>query len=198
MQFDFEALGLSKEDVQERLIETLADRMLKAKGWDDDGDEISLPSSLKTQLESLITKRLDLAVQSAFDRVVPTSIDDYVANYKIQQTNPYGQPEGPQQTFVEFIAGRVNEYLLELVDGSGVSQREAKAKGNSWYGSGKSQNRINFMLDIRLAGAINEGIEKAFADTKGLLANGIQAAVLAHLKQFGETLKGYVSHVPVK
>ena len=70
---DFEALGLTKEDLQERLIETLADRMLKSKGWDSDGDEISLPSSLRSQLEALITKRMDRAVQAAFDATVPST-----------------------------------------------------------------------------------------------------------------------------
>lgn len=196
---DFEALGLTKDEVQERLIETLADRMLKAKGWDDDGDEISLPSSLKTQLEALITKRMDLAVQSAFDRVVPSTIDQFVAEYKIQQTNQYGEKQGPALSFVEFITQRVTGYLAEPIDHSGVSEREAKAKGNSWYGerNGK-QNRVTYMINERLATAINQGIEAAFKDTKSLLAGGIEKAVLAHLQQFGETLKGYVSHVPLK
>ena len=195
---DFEAIGLTKKEVQDRLIETLADRMLKAKGWDNDGYEISLPSTLRHQLDELITKRMDRAVQAAFDATVPSTIDEFVASYKIKQTNEYGEAKGRELSFVEFITERVQGYLLEPVDYQGVSEREAKAKGNSWYQRDKTNNRITHMLNSRLEAAINEGIEKAFKDTKSLLAGGIEAAVLTHLKQFGETLTGYVSHRPLK
>jgi hypothetical protein len=196
MDNTLELLGLTQEQLQDRVIETVSDKMLTSIGWDHDGEDVSRKSNLRNRLDEMLKHRIDAALAAHFEKVIPPSFDKWIAEYKVQRTSQWGEKKSEPMTFLDYISSRVDGYLNEEVDSSGQSQEEAKAKGNSWYGG--KQVRIIRMIDGRLTAAITEGIEKAFASTKGILAGGIEKAVLLHLGQFGETLKAYVSHVPKK
>ena len=57
-----EELGFTQEELQQKVIETICDRLLNTTTADEDGEPFIRPSTLQTKLDAVIKERIDVAV----------------------------------------------------------------------------------------------------------------------------------------
>jgi hypothetical protein len=118
-----EDIGFTKEELQEKVITTIADRLLQTLEVDsEDGSEYSAPTSLKKKLDEVVKKRVDDAVAFIADKYILPNAATYIENFTLQQTTNWGEKKGEPVTFVQYLASRAEAYRREEVDSFGKNR----------------------------------------------------------------------------
>lgn len=147
MEATLSALGITKEELLDRLVERLAD------GWDDDGDEPRYWSAFEAKL----TERINTAVAGVVDAAAQKSIEERVAavlDGPWPNTNQYGEKRGAPQTFRELVMVRVDAYLNRKV-------RQHDGMPDDSYSSSGAMSRVDWLIAKAAEGAVKNGVEKA-------------------------------------
>ena len=90
-----EALGITAEDLTNRIVDQAVDSLLNSTGFDPENE-------VETRYESRFIESADM-----------------------KKTNAYGEAKGPAMTFKEYIASRAESYMSEDVDINGKNKVEA-------------------------------------------------------------------------
>lgn len=184
-----EALGFTKEELQERLIEHIADRVMRSRGYDEDGDEVTLPSDLERRLKDAVTARIDSAVAKIAETHILPNAEHYIENITFQATNKWGEKQAASMTYREYLAKKAEEYLTEQVNYDG------KSKAEDSYNFRGVQSRISHMVHRHLHYEIEKIMKAVVADENSKIAGGIQEAVKLKL---GEILAGLKVNIALK
>jgi hypothetical protein len=186
MQVSLESLGLTVEQMQERLVEAMIDRFLTSTVSDEDGEPVIVASHFKTAIQSSITKRVDETVERLIAPALEGSITSYIDGFMIPQTNAYGEPKREPETITEYIVRRAQEYLTEGVDWQGKSKREKR--GDS-YNHRDETTRVAFLIDKRLNEEIEKAMKEALKNANDAITNGLKSAVAHELNKINAKLK---------
>jgi len=178
---NLEELGLTKDDLQDRLIDALCERMLQRHDIDDDGCLID-DSRLREELDKAIKARIDEGIQRLARIHLLPKVDDMVENIVIQKTNDWGEPKGEALTFIEYLIARAEAYMTEKVS------RDGKSKNEDSYNFRAHTTRITYLIDQHLHYSIQTAMKKAMNDANSAIADGLQGAVKLALKQATENL----------
>jgi hypothetical protein len=81
-------LGLSREEIIERVIARIASGLLEVEGVDEYGDSIgSRPSNLQARLQAAVQKRADEKIAEIAEREILPKMGTFVETLTLQKTN---------------------------------------------------------------------------------------------------------------
>lgn len=189
MNITLESLGLSVEQMQDRLVEAMIDRFLTSNVSDEDGEPVAIVSKFQTSIREAILTRVDESVERLIAPALDGSITSYIDNYKIQSTNGYGEPKREPETITEYIIRRANEYLTEGVNFEGKSKKEYSSSGRDSYGYKDATTRVAFLIDKRLNDEIAKAMQEALKTANEAITGGLKSAVAFELNKINAKLK---------
>jgi hypothetical protein len=184
-----EQLGLSKEELQERVINTIADKMLSEEGFDEDGNELRLESRMQKTIRERIRTRIDAKVTEIADASILPRVTEMVENLVLQETNKWGEKTGEKLTFTEYLVKRADHYLREEVDRNGQSKDEIRYSSD-WR---KDSTRIMHVVHGYLSHNVERALKEAVENANKSIAGGLEGAVKLALDNIVENLKVSVS-----
>lgn len=93
MKFDLEALGFTKEELAEKVIERCAEDILTSVGLDEEGEghvrESSFKRSLTRKLDEIFTAKVTKATDEFLDGLIPKLLD-----HEFTETTSWGETKG--------------------------------------------------------------------------------------------------------
>lgn len=187
MELTLESLGLSKEEIQNRVVQRLADD-LKGK-YEYDTDEEGRPiqywekSSLYKQVVEQVTKRADEAVAKLAETYILPRVSSFVEGLCLTETNKWGEKTGGTLTFTEYLVKKAEEYLTEKVNYNGKSKSE---ESYSWTGT---QTRLTFLVHQHLHYSIESAMKDAVKNANAVIVRGLEETVKMKLSEIASQLK---------
>ena len=185
MSIDLQALGITTDELQERIVSRAVERLFEVSGMDEDGYDVIQSSPLAGRLEKAIKAAVDKRVGEIAERHVLPITGELVENIVLQATNQWGEKTGEPVTFREYLIKRADNYLREEVNYEGKSKAEA---GNS-YGWNKAQSRIAHLVHAHLHYNIESAMKEAVKSANTVIVAGIQETVKLKLAEVAAQLK---------
>lgn len=181
--FNLESLGITKEELTERVVNAIADDLLYARSEEDEGGERQWfgSSALKAELDKILKQRIDDAVRNTAEKYVFPRVDEIINALVLQETTKWGEKKGDPLSFTEYMVARAEAYLADDVDSYGRSKQECKEANSSWYGS--TGKRINRLVDEKFKAALAQVVEPSVKVVNQKLAEHLNAAVQTSLRE---------------
>ena len=126
-------LGLNKQELQDRLIDALVERVLT-------GDR------LPTKMRGAIWAAIDAKVDALMETHIVPAVEDMLAGVLIKETNKFGEPIGTTNTLREYITKRAEEWLKVPIDRYGQARE---------YTSDGSKPRGVYLVDKAIEGHLS-------------------------------------------
>jgi hypothetical protein len=178
VELTLESLGLTKEELQERVVEAIVRNVLRTTHYGPDEEECDQDSTFKATLDKAVKERINEAITAVADRHVQPRLEEYLANIVFQETNRWGESKGERITFLEYLSKKAEAYITEQVSWDG------KAKGEDSYNWSGKQTRLTYMVHKHLhdhmetviktaLGEANKTIGVALVDTCKLKLNEV-------------------------
>ena len=189
MELTCEQLGITPDDIADRVAKKIAETMLVSYSdeYDDETGETvqtDLPSKFQTLVRARVEAKVSAAVDAISERVVGGMVEERLTALTFPQTNGYGERKGEPLTLLEFIARRADTYLSEQVDSEGRAGRDC-------YGSARNP-RVVWMLEKWLASRIKDDMERALKNANAKIVGGIEEVVKANLADIANRLSAQV------
>lgn len=182
---DLEALGFSKEDLRERLIDRLCEQLLTEKGFDPySEEETTVVSSFRKQIDDRIKAQVSETINAIAEREVMPNVANFIETLSLQETTTWGEKVGQALTFTQYLVKRAEFYMREEVDNNGQNKEEARG---SWYGT--KQTRIAHLIHKHLHFEIKTAMESALKIATGEVVRGIHETARHKLNEIAEKLK---------
>lgn len=183
MSLALEDLGMTKEELQERVVQKLADDFV----FTGDGEESPIYLKLEKLMRDNIAQQLDAAVAKLADKYVMPNIIAHLEQLTLQQTTQWGERKGEKLTFIEYLTKAAQNYMAEKVDFKG------KAKSDGEYNWSGTQTRITYLVHQHLHYSIETAMKAALQDANSQIAKGIAEACKIKLAEITAKLKVGVS-----
>lgn len=190
MDITLESLGLSVNDMQDRLVQAMIDRFLTSVTHDEDGEPVVIASRFKEAVNKAITDRVDAKVDAMLAPILGPAINDYLTAFRIKHTNGYGEPKRDPETITEYVVRRSNEYLTEGVDWQGHTKADHTKGGREAYNYKATTTCVAFLIDKRLNEEMEKSMKEALVDANKAITNGLKSAVIYELDKLNAKLKG--------
>lgn len=185
MELTLESLGLSREDITERVVNQLANAFLYRKDIDVDGEETEVPSTIKQKLDKVIKDRIDAGIEQLADKYIIPNAESMIENITLQKTNEWGQAKKDEKplTFIEYLIQRAEFYMDEPVDYFGKTKKQGD------YNWRAGTTRISYLVDSYLQSRIETAMKEILKDANNILVGGIKKAVEMKLAEVQHSLK---------
>lgn len=180
----FESLGISKEELTEKLLNRLVEEFSTEVFWDEDGDSVRKPNNMARKVRDGITSHLDATVRRLAEEHVLPRVTEIVEGLVIQNTNAWGEKVGKPTTFIEYLIARADAYMCEDVNRDGKTK--AESGDYSWQ---KSTTRITHLVNAHLKYSIEAAMKQALATANKGIVGGLEAAVKYALSEAHAKLK---------
>ena len=164
-------LGLDPKEIEEKVIERIADRVLAGFSYDEDGEEFTRDSQFKRKLDAQILERVESTIAALAEKHVLPNVSAYVENLTLQKTNSWGEKTGQSQTFIEYLVARCDAYMREEVN------YEGKPKGTDSYSWTGKSTRVAYMVDKHLHWSIEQAMKRAFETANSSIVGGLKKAM---------------------
>lgn len=178
-----DALGITKEELAERVVKRIAEQMLSHFYSDPDGDETDEPTEFRRVIEKRVTARIDEAVDQIAAKNVLPNVGEYVENMCLQETNKWGEAKGKKLTFIEYLIARAEAYLTEKVS------FEGKAKGEDHFSWKGTQTRVAYLVHKHLQYSIETAMKAALQDANSAIVGGLEETIKIKLDEIRRQLK---------
>lgn len=169
-----EDFGLTQEQMLERLIDTMADRLFGEaidRDLDDEEYQVSNRQQVITALNTRIKEEIDKQVNAIFDQHILGKIDELLTKLVIPQTNKYGEPKREPLTLIEYITEKSEAWLEEPVNWKGKSKKE---EAYSWS---KDTTRLMYAVNKNLEDVLNRVVNDGAKEVQGAFAEQVKNAV---------------------
>ena len=179
------ALGISPEELGERIVSQAVETLLETTGFNPDTEEETRYAS---QFQRAIEERIKQAVDDkiaalAAVHLVPR-VGEMIEAADMRQTNRYGEAKTPKMTFKEYIAHRAEAYMAEDVDSNGKSKEES---GDSyWRVSGP---RLTVLMRMYIRDTLEKAAKAAVNDVNKVIADNIAKAAKQAIAAAGAAIK---------
>lgn len=189
-----EALGISKEELAERIIESAVDRLLSSSGFDPEAEEETrYESRFKREVEARVQKAVDAKIAALAEVHVLPRVGEMIETADMRKTNRYGEPVSPSMTFKEYIAHRADVYMTEDVDYHGNSKADLEAKNESTYNWRSCGPRLTVLMRSYIRDSLETQAKAAVADVNKVIAKNIEQAAKDAITAAATNLKVSVS-----
>lgn len=185
-----EALGITAESLAQRIVDQAVESLLSDTGYDEDGEKTSTyETRFKREIEKKVTEAADAKITAlAAVHLVPR-VGEMIEAADMRQTNKYGEPTTPRQTFKEFIAARAEAYMTENVDTNGNSKSQAGDPYN-WRSNG---SRLTVLMRMYIKTTLEAHAQAAVSDINKVIAKNIEQAAMSAITAAAAALKVQVS-----
>lgn len=182
MEFTCEQIGITQEELQERVVDGLVERIL---GHPVEADEGYVHTTVMNEAQARVVAAINAKVDAIAAAHILPRVEAMIEGLVLQQTNQWGEKKGEPVTFVEYLIERAEQFIKAPVD------FEGKAKDDKGYcGSWKpSTSRIAFMIERHLQYSIETALDTVLKDANSKLAEGIEQAVKIKLNEISLALK---------
>lgn len=187
---DMKELGFTKEELQERVIDRVCDRLLRTPDSlvdNQEGDDEFVPlgySELKKGIETKIKIRIDRAIEALADKHITPNVGALIEGLTLRKTNEWGEKKETGMTFVEYLTDRARAYMGEAVD------YEGKTVGGNGNHYGKTtQTRLVHLVDKHLHYEIQQAMAAASTGLIDVVKDAIQSTVKLKLSEFAANAK---------
>ena len=184
MSIDLQALGISNEELVNRLVDKISQDLLVSIDIDEDGGEYRAKNDIAKKLDALIKQTIDAKVAALAEKHITPNINTYIENLTLQQTNKWGEKTGQQITFIEYLTKQAELYLVEPVNFEGKTKEECGS-----YSFNKSQSRITHLIDKHLHYSIETAMKNALATANSAISEGITETVKIKLTEIVSKIK---------
>ena len=181
---DLESLGISKEELQNRVIDALCDKLLNERYFDEDGENAIASSTFGVKLTKVIKDRIDSQIAALAEEHVLPNVKTFIDNLVLQQTTEWGTKVGRPVTFIEYLTHQAETYMTEQVNYEGKSKNQSD--GYSWKGT---QTRLTNLVHQHLHYSIETAMKDALKIANNAIAQGIQETVKIKLAEIAAQLK---------
>lgn len=179
-----ESLGFTAEELQQRVIDQIVEKLMTATVYDYDKDsEIQTTSRIADRLNEAVRERIDEAVNAIADKHVLPNVTQYLEALTIQETNRWGEKKGGSVTFIEYLTQRADAYMREEVNYSG------KTKDEDSYCWRASSTRVAYMINQHLQNSIETAMKQALQVANSSIAKGLEEAVKIKLAEVVGSIK---------
>lgn len=189
-----EALGISKEELAERIIESAVDQLLSSTGFNPETEEeVRYESRFKREVEARVQKAVDAKIAALAEIHVLPRVGEMIEAADMRKTNSYGEPTSPSMTFKEYIAHRADVYMTEDVDYHGNSKADLEAKNESTYNWRNCGPRLTVLMRSYIRDSLETQAKAAIADVNKVIAKNIEQAAKDAITAAATNLKVAVS-----
>lgn len=178
-------LGLSKEELQERVIERIADQLLSEKICGEDGIASLTTSSFQLSLHARIKSHVEATISKLADETVLPNVSKYIEDLCLQETNKWGETKGAALTFREYLVSRAEYYLREPVNYEGKTKEET----GSSYSFSSAQTRITYLVHKHLQYTIESAMKDAVKNVTGVMSGALAETCKIRLQEIVSSLK---------
>lgn len=183
-----ELLGMTRAELQKRVVEQIAGQMLveEGMGYDEDGDpvDVTRETKLHKKLKELIQKHIDERIAAFGEAHVLPRVTEMLETLTLQKTNGWGEKVGKAQTFIEYLVERADYYMHEEVDFEGHVKDASRY--SSWKPAG---TRVAYMIDKYLHYTIETAMKEAVNNANKSIAGGLLDAIKINLAEVVNGLK---------
>lgn len=185
-----EALGITKEDLTERIIDRAVNELMTSHGFDPESDsEVSYESEFKRAIDKRIQNAVDAKINAIAAQHLVPRVGEMIEQADMRRTNTYGEPKGPRMTFKEYIASRAESYMVEDVDFNCNSKADLEAKNESTYQWRSCGPRLMVMMRRYIADELEKNAKAAVTDVNKVIADNIKKAAVDAIHQAAANLK---------
>lgn len=183
MGIDLKDLGITQEELTNRVIETAAHSLFRYTCVNEDGDPTDVPSDFRKAMQKYVTEAIDVRIKKIADDHVLPKIAEYFDGLILKETNEWGEPKGKPITPTEYFVKAVQNYLTEQVNWSGKSRTE---DSYSWTAA---QTRLAHMVHGHIHYHVEQAVKAAFGGGTKALQEAIEATARIKCKDFAESIK---------
>lgn len=158
-----ESLGLSADDILDRVVDQVALKLI------DESDFVA-------RLEERVIEKVNASIDELGAANVIPSMKDFIDGYTIQETTKWGEKKGEPVTFTEYLVERAHAWIQEPVNYAG------KTKPQDSYNWKANTTRVAYLIDQHLQYHITRTMKEALGEAQGKIAEGITQAVRIQLK----------------
>lgn len=178
------ALGMSVEDLGDRIVDQAVNTLLSSTGFNPDTEEETrYESRFKREIETRIKKAVDEKIAAlAAVHLIPR-VGEMIEKANLRQTNKYGEPKGEPMTFIEYIASRAEVYMSEDVDMHGKTKSEGDY---NWRVSGP---RLTVLMRSYIRETLERHAKEAIKDVNAVVAKNIEKAARDAITKAAAALK---------
>lgn len=167
-----EALGFTKEEIAQRVVDTIVRDLTQSRHEDEDGESWFGESDFKRGIDKAVQARIDAEVTRTADEFIAPKIAELIDGCTLQQTNQWGEKRGAPITFIEYLVQRAEAYMTEPVSYDG----KAKPESGSYSFTAKG-TRVAYMIDKHLNYHIEAAMKQALSEANASIAKGLNEAV---------------------
>ena len=176
---DIKDLGLTKKEIQKRIVETICDRLLGSEVYDEDGESTT---DLLRMLNKKIHERIDAKVTELGEKHVFPKVNELIENYVVQETTSWGEKKGEPKSFRQHLIDRADAWMREPVDYDG----KIKEKGSyNWSVAG---TRVGMLVHKYLHYEIENAMKEAFKKANESIAIGLHEAMKIKLDEIKNSI----------
>jgi hypothetical protein len=172
-----EALGITKEEAAERVIQKIADSILYNEEYDEDGNPFRGEASFAREVDKAIRVRIDEEVKRLGDTEIEPKIASLIDGICLQATNDWGEAKGEKVSFREYLVRRAEAYMTEPVDYNG------KPKGTDSFSWTARTTRVAHMIHQHLHYEIERAMKEALGNLNSTVAKGLHEATRLALNE---------------
>ena len=184
-----EALGITKEDLIERIVDKAVSELMESHGFDEDDNERTYESQFKREINKRIQQAVDAKITALANEHLVPRVGEMIEAADMRQTNRYGEPKSPPMTFKEYIASRAEVYMSEEVDINGLSKEE-KSDSYNWRSCGP---RLTVLMRLYIKDTLEKNAKAAVNNVNEAIAKGLQKAAADAIASAAANLKVAVS-----
>lgn len=183
MQVDRETLtqlGLTEEELQQRLIEAIASGLMGDTAYDEEGVPFPCASEFARRLQDQLTKALDAQVEAIAQEHIIPGVSELIENATLQRTDEWGEKIGESLTFTQYLVQRAEAYLTEPVDYEGKPTHRSDRR---------QQTRLTYLVDRRLHYRIEAAMKEAVTNANEILAGALAETARIKLQEIAKRLQ---------
>lgn len=184
---DLEALGITQEELQERIVEKAVDQILdRYQEWDEDADDyVMRDQAFHNRINKAIKDQIDKLFSEYADKHIMPLINERISDFVINQTNRFGEKTGKSLTLTEYLIEFAEAWMKEQVDSFGKSKQENSSYSSFSPKGSRLQVAIDNHLDFHIKNAMTAILESAHKT----LGESLSAAVQTQLKEIAKKIK---------
>lgn len=189
-----EALGVSAEDLAERIVDQAVNTLLYSTGFNPETEEeVTYENKFKRAIEAKIQQTVDTKIaEIAAEHILPR-VGEMIEKADMRKTNRYGEPQTPSLTFKEYIAHRAESYMTEDVDFHGKSKADLEAKNESTYNWRSCGPRLTVLMRNYIRDSLEASAKAAVSDVNKVFAKNIEKAAKEAIASAAENIKVSIS-----
>jgi hypothetical protein len=189
-ELTIESLGISKEELIERVVERITESVMTEKvrggyGGDDDyDDERELETPFAQHLNKAVLSKINQAIDAIAQKHVLPNVTEHLEKLTLQETNQWGEKKGKALTFIEYLVWRAEQYMTEQVDLNGKNKEESR-DAYHWRGA---QSRVTHLVHEHLHYSIETAMKQALQAANSQIVKGLEETCKTQLAEIATKL----------